>query len=138
MRHPLLKSHSAALKEQMRNKFTHMFLSGPTKTFLQLWVSRTAVRTITHKCGGLLTLPSDQPTNRTLRTQRGLMQEVIKEAQQHVKNCRPLLTQFRSEFMFQQEEGDKMDPWESSRRKTPLSNKNVKNHLKLLDKCLVD
>ncbi len=71
-----------------------------------LGLQRTTVRAIIHKWRKLVTvvnLPrSGWPTKITPRAQRQLIQEVIKNPEQHLKKAGLLCPQLRSVFMIQQ------------------------------------
>ncbi len=93
------------IKEQMRNKIFDMYQSGKCSKAISkaLGLQRSTVRAIIHtwiKLGTVVNLPrSGRPTKITPRAQRRLIQEVINNPQQHLKNWMPHLPQLRSVFI---------------------------------------
>ncbi len=115
----------------MRNKIVDMYQS-----ILRLWgFSWTTVRSIIHKwrkLGTVVNLPrSGRPTKITPKAQRWLIQEVIKNPEQHLKNCRPHLPQLRSVFMIHNKKrlGKNGIHGRVPRQKPLLTKKNTKARL---------
>lgn len=92
-------------KNNMRNKVIDIYPSG--KGYKDISIALALQRVIIHKWRRLktvLNLPrSSLPTKITLRAHCRLIKEVTREQpEQHLKNCRPHLSQLRSEFIIQQ------------------------------------